>query len=166
MFSRFLLVVLFVFGFGAAQASTIDGTGFLVSSGNGTFAFSGAGTQFGSTDLFLVNVDDLGNFSAIAPSSGPPPLNLVGNLLTSTVFGTGFIEMIFAEAGGSLAADFPQILVRIDSFGPFDASTPLPFDSDATFSITPVPLPAGLPLLLGGLAGLALIRRRRSTQKA
>ena len=34
--------------------------------------------------------------------------------------------------------------------------------ADLTAATTPVPLPAGLPLLLAGLGGLALLRRRRA----
>ncbi|TDL86925.1 VPLPA-CTERM sorting domain-containing protein [Meridianimarinicoccus aquatilis] len=35
-------------------------------------------------------------------------------------------------------------------------------DSSGTISVAPVPLPAGLPLLLGGLAALGLTRRKRA----
>ncbi len=43
-----------------------------------------------------------------------------------------------------------------------DNATAIP--NTTAFTVTPIPVPAALPLLISGLAGLGVLRRRRSTQ--
>lgn len=97
------------------------------------------------------------------------------NFLTGTLSDTGFVdtdaryngvlELLFDVTGGTFAAEFgDQVLMTLTAnFGsdPFN----IDFGSTAgTLSLNPViaavPLPAGLPLLLGGFGCFALLRRR------
>lgn len=170
MVLRFIALVAFVFSIGAAQASTISGTGSLTSSGSGAFAFFGTGVQDGTGPSLSISTSSAGNFIASGPLTPPPPVILTGSSLVSTTFGQGFIEILYGSSGGTLATDFAQFLVRIDNFGsPFEnadiSSTAIFLPTTADISVTTanqavIPLPAGLPLLLGGVGALAFLRRR------
>jgi hypothetical protein len=48
-------------------------------------------------------------------------------------------------------------IMRANNFSRFDVSV-------SATSMSPVPLPAGLPLLLAGIGGMALLRRRQRKQ--
>lgn len=81
--------------------------------------------------------------------------------------GNDTIEIAYAagDVSGSFAAAFPRgLLITLDGeFGtdPFGAAF---FDgaASATFSPATIPLPAGLPFLLTGIAALAWVGRRRA----
>ena len=174
MVIRFIALVAFVFSIGAAQAATISGTGSLSSSGAGDFAFFGTGVQDGAGPNLSISTSSAGNFFASGPLTPPPAVILTGSSLVSTTFGQGFIEILYGSSGGTLATDFAQFLVRIDNFGiPFAnadvSSTAILVPTTANISVTSaypavIPLPAGLPLLLGGVGALALLRRRSVAQ--
>ncbi|MEI4233766.1 VPLPA-CTERM sorting domain-containing protein [Roseovarius sp. D22-M7] len=94
-----------------------------------------------------------------------------GAFLDGTLVRAGFdadiLQLLFGELSGSAASAFgPEALVEIVFIDPFPGNDPLSnltdgtaYDVAATIS-APVPLPAALPLLLAGLGGLVLLRRR------
>lgn len=80
----------------------------------------------------------------------------------------GFVSAIYSDivsiAGSPAAGDiFSSLMIDFSGLteGGFMGRTNFESDIDTLAAIPPVPLPAGLPLLLAGLGGLALIRRRR-----
>lgn len=96
-----------------------------------------------------------------------------GAFLDGTLVRTGFdgdiLELLFSDLTGTAAGDFGDF-ARIDIvfIDPFPGNDPLSnlvdgaaYDVTATVSsVAPIPLPAALPLLLAGLGGLVLLRRR------
>jgi len=124
-------------------------------------------------DLFL---DISFNFDTANPSDISGALFSLddnGAFLDGTLVRTGFdgdiLELLFGNLTGSAADGFGN-LARVDIFfvGPIPGTDPLlnlvdgtAYDVSATVSsVAPIPLPAALPLLLAGLGGLALLRRR------
>lgn len=100
-----------------------------------------------------------------------------GLVLGGDLFAVGFtedvIELQFTNLTGSAAGSFGATVLMLIAFDdPFDELGPNPFadlvdglfyDASLTISnVVPIPLPAGLPLLLTGLVCTALIARRRS----
>lgn len=97
-----------------------------------------------------------------------------GAFLDGTLIQAGFdddiLQLLFGDLSGSAASAFgPEALVEIVFIGPFPGNDPLSnltdetaYDVAATISapISPIPLPAALPLLLASLGGLVLLRRR------
>ncbi|MEM6634534.1 MAG: choice-of-anchor E domain-containing protein [Pseudomonadota bacterium] len=73
-------------------------------------------------------------------------LNLTANL--SPFIGTGNVDYVFRALSGSTLQS---------------ASVSVTYTFDDASSISPVPLPAGLPFLLAGLGGFAVLRRMRRT---
>lgn len=100
-----------------------------------------------------------------------------GLVLGGDLFAVGFtedvIELQFTNLSGSAAGSFGSSVLMVIAFeDPFDELGTNPFDDlvdglfyDASITIStvvPIPLPAGLPLLLTGLVCTALIARRRT----
>ncbi|MEM8644752.1 MAG: VPLPA-CTERM sorting domain-containing protein [Pseudomonadota bacterium] len=97
-------------------------------------------------------------------------LGLSGDLVDAVADTNGVLKALYATSGGSLAAEFGDFFRATLLVGAPDllgGSTNL-FASDVTLIVeevveaAPVPLPASLPLLLLGLAGVAGLRRRQS----
>lgn len=110
-----------------------------------------AGTALGA----LFSVDDDGAF-------------LDGDVL-QTGFDGDVLQVLFGNLTGKAAGDFGRFaLLELVFVFPFAGTDPLTtlvdgttYDVAATiYSATPIPLPAGLPLLAAGLGGLVLLRRR------
>jgi len=95
-----------------------------------------------------------------------------GEFLAGELLAVGFtedlIELQFGNLGGAGAGVFgSSVLIMIsfdDSLGPNPFSAFVDGDvlgaSISIASVAPIPLPAGLPLLLTGIGGIALLRRR------
>ena len=98
-----------------------------------------------------------------------------GEFLAGDILAVGFtqdvIEFQFGNLSGAGAGDFGTSVLALIAFD--DPLGPDPFraftDGDLlsasitisrVAAVTPVPLPAGLPLLLTGALGLGLLRRR------
>lgn len=103
----------------------------------------------------------------------------VGEFLAGDLVAVGFtdnvIEFQFGNLTGSGARDFGSSLLALITFddplgaNPFDnffdgdsLGATITISSVLDTSVAPIPLPAGLPLLLGGMGVLALARRRRT----
>jgi len=96
-----------------------------------------------------------------------------GAFLDGTLVRTGFdgdiLELLFSDLSGTAASDFGDLAqIDIVFVFPNPGADPLSnlvdgtaYDVSATVSsVAPIPLPAALPLLLAGLGGLVLLRRR------
>ncbi|MCY4181215.1 MAG: VPLPA-CTERM sorting domain-containing protein [Litoreibacter sp.] len=99
--------------------------------------------DFGSTLVNLVSFDILDDATVTAISNGVSVTAIVG---TDGGFGTGF-DLSALTNVSTVTFDFNGASGAIDNF--------------VVNAVTPVPLPAGLPLLLAGLGGFALLRRRK-----
>lgn len=103
-----------------------------------------------------------------------------GEFLAGDLSAIGFtedaIELQFGNLSGSGASSFGSSVLMLISFdepigaNPFNAfvdfdslGASISIASVADTSVAPIPLPAGLPLLITGIGGIALLRRRRRT---
>jgi len=77
--------------------------------------------------------------------------------VTTAIFGTDEISLSLATENGPISGDFRNF--GFWQFGENDALTTAEFRA-AVPQATPVPVPAGLPLLITALGGLAWLRRR------
>ena len=77
--------------------------------------------------------------------------------VTTAIFGTDEISLGLATENGPISGDFRNF--GFWQFGENDALTTAEFRA-AVPQATPVPVPAGLPLLITALGGLAWLRRR------
>jgi hypothetical protein len=102
-----------------------------------------------------------GAFDAIAPNQlGNPPANAVAPIVDSWTSGgmngAGVYQVLLAQHTFGAGEYVLQIRGEVqDGTGAFSGSY------GGTLSLTPVPLPASLPLLLGGLGALGGLLRRR-----
>lgn len=64
-------------------------------------------------------------------------------------------------AGATASTTDDEILINFNKTGPFSAGEVAMFQVSFGQSVPAVPLPAGLPLMIGGLAVLGLARRRK-----
>jgi len=112
-------------------------------------------TNFVTTDTNLTEQLGFGNLGFIGfEANGIFPISDIANALLSSRF-------TFEAASGSVLTNDPNAPL-LQGVG--DIS----FDYSASFDVTEVslaavPLPAGLPLLLSGLIGLAVLARRRKS---
>lgn len=85
-----------------------------------------------------------------------------GLLLEFVILGdVVFSEQVFADAGMTEDSAVGEFLIPLTLPGNFGAEVSLVAGATASSSdVSPVPLPAGLPLLAAALAGLAALRRR------
>lgn len=83
--------------------------------------------------------------------------NLALDAVTSARFGADMISLGLTTESGLISGDFANF--GFWQFGEGDALTTAQF-RDALPQATPIPLPAGLPLMLTALGGLAWLRRR------
>jgi hypothetical protein len=103
-------------------------------------------------DVWTVSGDAAG-VSTFTPPATPITLGL-GN----TFFDSFWLNTTFSRLQILLGAGTYSLNLTGDGAGGFPAGVGVRVDS-----VTPVPLPASLPLLMAGLAGLGLMRRRKAT---
>jgi len=109
------------------------------------------GFTFMTGGLNAMGCDGTGNFFCLKANTAPKAPALAANSELQFTF-----DVSVAQAG-ELAGYNPDLKIQWlgSKSGKYDlVSQPL--------TPTPVPLPAALPLLLGGLAGLSLVRRRKA----
>lgn len=89
-------------------------------------------------------------------------LNLDEVLISDTLLGAPLVsqgptaEVLFSISSGSVLQQFkPTGLLRLSGYAASNSTV------DVEVFLSPIPLPAAAPMLLGGIAALALIRSRR-----
>lgn len=107
----------------------------------------------------------------LVPPQPPVANNFLLGTLTDVDDETGRIRALFETTGGSWASDFGsffmltieqrQITDGTLNASIFNASSDSSAISFSLQAVQVVPLPAGMALLLGGLGGLAVLRRRK-----
>ena len=122
----------------------VDGFSFGAASG-----FDSVSLVLNSADTSLLADESLAGLIAFFEAGSFPAGSAGLSVSTLADSNTGFDR--YGSQCGSLG--LCQFQAQIDSIGVAAPVTPDP--------LTPVPLPAGLPLMLAGLGGLALLRRRR-----
>jgi hypothetical protein len=120
----------------------------------------------GANVVVLQDSDDDGN--PATPFNAGTAANLIAGALTDA--GPGFFvyfnsalnlnRLVFSTDLGSTTSDL-AILAAIQTPTGAEAIAALPQFGADNFAVAPVPLPAGLPLLAAGLAGLGLLRHRQ-----
>ncbi len=135
--------------------------------------FTGIGTL--STDptnssLLLTSVPNV--FSVLASPSVVSPFQGISGSLIDRSFNGGTLLHLYRSDPLS-ASEFGELFrVSLTDVALFGLQAPFSFPVETIAAsvtieaVTPIPVPAALPLLLGGLAGLALLRRRRSRRLA
>jgi hypothetical protein len=117
--------------------------GFSISAlSDGTFAATALSLRLSTTDTSVLPDEGLAGLIAFFDAGSLPG----GNVLRLNVSAYGGVDIY----GNDCTSDFCDFGAAIDTIGVLG-------DTD----VNVVPLPAGLPLLLAGLGGLALVRRRR-----
>jgi hypothetical protein len=172
------------------EATVTDAGGFDVTAGAGS-SFPGdsspfVGTIFGGEGIAISGVE---NFSSVLAGGGlmsalsfdiyePTTTQLLEGCNTTCVDSIFQVEFF---KGATLIASFAGLAPADDaitnySFGPLAAfdkfvitetqgSNDNEFFANFSATLAPVPLPAGLPLLIGGLGGLVLLRRKKTRQR-
>ena len=136
-----------------------------------------SGDRFFASSFLYIAGSSRGGGSPVSPSGGP--MNGASSATTvdeawatlgsidGIFFGTGSITL---GDGGSLTAVFdPTISIGSSLFlfagevsgSPGETLTGLVEVTDTPPTLTPVPLPAGLPLMLSGLLGMGFLARRK-----
>lgn len=152
--SGFLLLDATGFGVGGATYGFEDVLDFEFTFGNLTVSFANAfGFTFGTLPTAQNTATELANWSFSASTLGPGTIGGIdvsgGSLgLSGNTAGPG---ITCSDAQCSSLTGLPPF-ARVSQFG---AVTGVPV------APTPIPLPATLPLLIAGLAGLVAVRRRR-----
>jgi len=152
------------------------------------FGFFGSGSVSGNTasttvldTLSTSNTSDIasdnsfstGALSVTDGGAGWLTGSLADLAVTSDPAGDDSITMLFDSLGGTAAGEFGDFVVAelTGEFGamPFALTAPMAtfgVSGSATFTgaeaMAPIPLPAGLPLLIAALAGTAVIGRRKT----
>lgn len=153
----------------AAFAAPIDTTGYTV-----TNLESAAGFAYYDVSVDIFTATDLGGLMAVdsdAPiSNASATLSYAG---LGPILGPAIESSIMTESAQFLFADgATRYLVTVDATGSgadFTDADPFAFydvDADITLDrldlIADVPLPASLPLVVIGMAGFAMVTRRKS----
>jgi hypothetical protein len=164
---------------GSAQAENDPSfIGFNVTS-TGGLAGAGFGGDPAPLDLSLFDfaAGPVPGGAEFAVSDVAPVLTSAALIATAAssdaaVDGDDVIELLFGSLGGSAAGAFGEraLVTLVGEFGedPFGigfAFTPVAFSANPVTTPAPIPLPAGLPLILTGLGALGALRlagRRRS----
>lgn len=149
---------------------------------------TGVGTEFFFLERFTASrfLNDIGQFSAAAQFTSPQSLALPGNTVARYVNGIfdGFgntnspgggtasvqlvIEATSQGAGGYGWDEGPGVGPLFVYFPPISGRGEYRLVSSEFVNLTPVPLPAALPLLAGGLGLIGLVgwRRKRTAAAA
>jgi hypothetical protein len=176
MFRQVLLAAaLAVAATGAARAATLDFTFSFTNTGNGGGTVTGIvrGLQDNATRA-ASSVEVTGNTLGfgIGEYVGNPQSNtftVSRGAITSALFGSiGTLNSAPAVTGSSLGLELTD---QFSFAGLRDSTqgTVVTRDTGLTFTrvdVTPIPVPAALPLLLGGLGAMALFRRRGQRRAA
>ena len=187
-FLRTIAATLFLVGGTAQAAPVVFESSFAIDSIGGTGA-NGAGLSVGDVIDWAITVENGGGLesnswsdaqvvSALATSGSYKATFIAPYFFPRTIFTTNAAGVV-TMASWFDAGDVPNLDFDAFGFGA-DASQNALVAGDGTFYFyvggsvfgdankwsarlvdAPVPLPAGLPLLLAGLGGLALIRTRR-----
>ncbi len=150
-------------GLGGAPVGSADASG-------AVFSFPITGGSITDGNALIEHTGSGVNLFALAD----PTVNVsVGNFLIDTMLGTvagdvfgGATGVTFFTFGTPGAGGIPLLIssdlaIALTSIFGADDLTGVEFGL-ANTSPTPVPLPAGLPLFLAGLGGLAVLRRKRA----
>ncbi|WP_425039573.1 VPLPA-CTERM sorting domain-containing protein [Primorskyibacter sp. S187A] len=129
--------------FGSNSLTRTEGVQGLGFSGNGSVTFTFAST----INAFGIDWSSFDQTSTVVDYSDDGGNSLSDLFVPVTNAGAGFFGII--DTGGFSSVTFNVSQTEI-----------LEFDNIAWGTVAPVPLPAGLPLLLAGLGGLAMLRRR------
>lgn len=125
------------------EISGLGGSGFEISI-LGSFGLSPLGSNVSG---FVLNIFDL-NFGEVLSSD-----TLLGAPLVSP---GPTAEVLFSISSGSILQQFkPTGLLRLSDYEVSNSTV------DVEVFLSPIPLPAAAPMLLGGIAILALVRSRR-----
>lgn len=186
---RILLLVAFVWGSAAAQAATLDTVtvpvGAATMSGSGTFGAGGGVATFTSSsadidasmDPVFITISTIGapsNFLAQTfgivpplPFPVPGPAVLTGDLIEFSD-ANGVFLALFETTGMPAVSGFGSFF-RVTIQGMFSdgvvdetgfAQTNASILVEAVNAPNPVPLPAGVWLILAGMGSFAVVRRR------
>ena len=161
---------------GMASAATITDTDPTLTLGVQIDSFAGAQFALGvpSTTAFRLNLPPLpptaiaitGDPAALLYSDPTSGLTIAG-LQNTVASGAGVLEFLFdVVTPGSVVRTGDLVLAEFSFTAPpvqlpFVTGTLTLFEVDRA-PVEVIPLPAGLPLLLTGLAGIAVLRRRRT----
>ena len=124
------------------NVSASDFLSWSYSSSSGSYVVPGNG-NYDPSNSFENNV--------AGPRTGPLPVGT----------GLGAVAIDFSGSGTVFGTDFPGVGEWTSQFGPAGISNDRGSTYSWTLRTTPVPLPAGAPLVLTGLAGLAALRMRK-----
>jgi len=185
MFKRLIIAAVLTFGMQSANAATLDsvevitgapplvGTGSVTSDGSGGVFFSGSGSIL--VDFFVAVSASDASFSATSISFPPPPsppIPIINTLTAGPAIDSsssaGVVQFLYSATSNTLGSDYDLFRVSIlhsggDLFGTsqqtqLDATITL----DAVRDVPPIPLPAGIWLMLSGVGGLMYFGRRRA----
>jgi hypothetical protein len=150
--------------YASGAATTAEITGFSYTAGDGLTAnLSNVTTEsLGTTTIWQTSGLDQPATGAQAPSAPTQGYYLISGFTLSGKTAQGSSFMI-ANGAGHAGATYANGIGNGDNS--FNAASSIPAITDAGYwelaSVTPVPLPASLPLLFLGVGGFGVLARRR-----